>query len=312
MRRSTAKTKVVLLASALASGLTAWLWPSACTFAWAAGVKEQLKQDQYVPSESTLEQNVKDAHTIAVPPDKGEVDIGHLQGKANTTIFPDASLQTPTVEALPEPTVKLTQTASEADPNHGEKEREAAARGHGYLANGTKLLITDKENIVETPFGDLHVEPSSVVLIVCKPSVLAIYDLHDGSKHAINLSYHGTRPIDLLPGQALAITNGSETTFEEINPAPWVMYRRLSMTNKELPDLNVFRAEFNMAGMITGFPQLKSLSSSDDPAKKKAMSNMLKTAAIIHQVRGQFEPYQYYWSKELKKQLELQRQKQQH
>jgi len=303
-----AKSKLIMMAAGLAAALTAWHGQSASDLAWA-GTK--AKQEPYEPSETTLEQNVKDAHTIYLPPVKGEVDIKHLEGQGNYTIFPDTTLKTPTIELPSQPLINHAAPAARPDPNHGERENEALARGHSYLALGPQLLITDKEKVVETPFGEVHVEPSSIVLIVCNPSTLAVFDLHDGSKKAITIHHHDTKPIELLPGQALVIANGTESAFEEINPAPWVMYRRLSMTNKELPEFNVFRAQFNMGRMITGFPQLKSLSSSDDPAKKKAMANLLKTAAIMDQVSGGIEPYQYYLSKELRRHLDLERQKQQ-
>jgi len=325
MARAKSKYQCILLAAGLAGALTAWHWQGAGNFAWATEGQakankaskpetKQEKKQEYIPSDTTLEQNVKGEHTVTMPPLAGEVNVDRVQvkpeGNAPGSLFPDAALkiQTAPIEAPPV-TVKITGRENEADPNTGEKARGAAARGHRYLANGSTLLVPDTENIIETPFGELHVEQGSVALIVCKSSALAIYDLHDGSKNAITIHYHEAKPIELLPGRAVIIANGSESAFEEVNPAPWVEYRKLSMTNKELPNLNVFRAEFDMLHMIGGFPQLKALIKSPDPARKKAMANLLKTAVIMGQVGGRMEPYQHYLSRDIRRQLELERQK---
>ncbi|MBS2008485.1 MAG: hypothetical protein JST01_15670 [Cyanobacteria bacterium SZAS TMP-1] len=170
------------------------------------------------------------------------------------------------------------------------------------LRAGAYLDVATDNDVICTPFGDVHIAAQSVVLIVCQKSALAVFDLHDGKKKAVFIENHG-KVIPLDPGRAAIIANGSESDFAELNPAYFVPYRQLRMSSNELPELNVFRAEFNMMAMISGFPQLKSLANSPDPDKRKAIDNMLKTAVIMSQLGARSDQYIQYIPAAVQRQL---------
>ncbi|MBS1989117.1 MAG: hypothetical protein JSS83_01295 [Cyanobacteria bacterium SZAS LIN-3] len=157
------------------------------------------------------------------------------------------------------------------------------------LMSGPALIAPDKDTVVRTGFGSVRVAARAVALIVAFEGGLAVYNLHDNRHDAVVVE-RGAQKLSIMPGQNAVVTNRNVRFFEEVNPAAFVGYRRVSGRIDE-SGVKTFRSEFNIFSLIQGCEPLKQLIKSDEPAKQKLVNSMLKTAAILF-TTGSPVPYQ--------------------
>ncbi len=150
---------------------------------------------------------------------------------------------------------------------------------HQTLDQGALLFNSDENTVVDTPFGSVNLAAGSFALLVAFEDGLGVYDLHDGHKGAVAIKF-GSENTMLSPGQSAMITKSSAKTFEQLNPTQFVAYRKVINRTPE-KDLKLFRAEFDLGSMLHGLKPLRDMLASDSPKTRKAITNMLKTAAIM-------------------------------
>jgi hypothetical protein len=173
-----------------------------------------------------------------------------------------------------------------------------SATGHRKLDNGALFLEATENTQVATPFGSIGVTTGSVLLIVATDKILAVYNLHDTRKDAVVITYDkGT--VSVTPERVAILAKLSVKSFEEANPAPTVAYH--PPTCREVSkDLKLYQADFEISTLLQRFPQISNLLHSDDPTRRKTMSNVLKTGAIMSQLSQSGEPYGYYITPEVR------------
>lgn len=162
---------------------------------------------------------------------------------------------------------------------------------HRQWSSGPLLLSPLEDQVVETPYGKVCIADGSVVLLIVDDKELAVYNLHDTHKDAV-LVEHANGIHDVAPECVIVLGKSSLKTFQEANPAPFVAYRRVSISNLS-DDMRLFQAEFDF-GSMTRLPALRELLVKKDAKTQKSMGGMLKTAAIMVQVSQSSEPYGYY------------------
>jgi hypothetical protein len=163
---------------------------------------------------------------------------------------------------------------------------------HRSLERGPLLLLPEKNMTVDTPFGTVDVAANAAALIIVTSDGLAVYNLHDGHSNAVVVK-HSAGAVAVNPGRTAVLTRTSALSFADVNPAPFVSYRRVG--SKDLSaGLKLYQSEFDLLSMMRGLPQLSHLLKSDSVRTRRTMANIMKTAAILMQVNSGGEAYNMY------------------
>jgi mucin-19 len=167
------------------------------------------------------------------------------------------------------------------------------------MERGSLLLSPVQNETVDTPYGSVTVAANSVALIISSDNGLAVYNLHDTHKGAVAI-HTATSNITLAPGRSAVIT-ASAKSFEAVNPAPFIGYRRVSGHDASGQAAKIYQADFEILSALRGLPGVKDMMKAEDAKSRAAMSSMLKTAAILNQLSGSgsSEPYALYLTPEL-------------
>ncbi|MBX3151683.1 hypothetical protein KF728_16125 [Candidatus Obscuribacterales bacterium] len=170
------------------------------------------------------------------------------------------------------------------------------------VSRGTVLFAPPSDTLVTTPVGKIRIGEKSVALVMAFANGVAVYDLDDVRKGSIEVSVAG-KSIRLSPGQHVFITSESVRSFDEVNPAQMIGYRGITSQNLG-SGLKAFSAEFCVPHAINAVRPLKALIQSKHPNSKKISNHMLKTAAVLMQLRANngefqqvFRPSRTAWAK---------------
>jgi len=161
--------------------------------------------------------------------------------------------------------------------------------GDRHLERGAVLLSPETDTSVHTAFGEVRATSGSLALLVAFDGGVAVYNLHDTRKDAVVVT-SGNHRVSVPPGRSTVITGRKVRGFEEVNPAPFVAYRRMVESDYG-NGVRAFHSEFNLYSLMRGVDAIKKLIASDNPKTRKIASSMLKTAAILLQM-GNDKPYQ--------------------
>lgn len=183
-----------------------------------------------------------------------------------------------------------------------ESEHASEAAKETVVSRGTVLFAPPSDTLVTTPVGKIRIGEKSVALVMAFSNGVAVYDLDDARKGSIEVSVAG-RKLRLSPGQHVFITSESVRSFDEVNPAQMIGYRGITSQNLG-SGLKAFSAEFCVPHAINAVRPLKALIQSKHPNSKKISNHMLKTAAVLMQLRGNngefqqvFRPSRTAWAK---------------
>jgi hypothetical protein len=168
--------------------------------------------------------------------------------------------------------------------------KNAAGTKSVELTKGSVVFAPTKDTVVHTGYGDVTIGANSVVLVLSFNGGVAVYNLHDTKRGAVAIKC-GDHTMNAAPGQSVILTSATNASFDEINPAQLFLYR--NMTEQSLaPAMKAFTGEFAPLSAIHAVLPLKQLVNSKDPAARRLADNMLKTAAIVHQVHAVKGAYQ--------------------
>jgi hypothetical protein len=166
----------------------------------------------------------------------------------------------------------------------------SSERRESNLDRGSLVFAPAVDSSVKTPFGTVHVDAGSLVLILSFGNGLAVYDLDDSHKNAISVSAEGKKFM-LYPGMNLLVTRNSVRGFDEINPAQMFAYRNVS-EHALGGGLKAFSTEFFVPMAIQTIAPLKQMMSSNHPHARKMADHLLKTtAATIQMKTGSSQQY---------------------
>ncbi len=153
-----------------------------------------------------------------------------------------------------------------------------------HLKRGSVVFAPSHDTVVRTAYGDVKIDAKSLVLMMSFRNGLAVYNLHDEHSRAVSVKT-GDRELVLSPGMQVVITHDSVRSFEEVNPASLFGYRNLRVRNIG-QGLKSFMSEFSVPQAMTSVTTLRQLVTSRHPQARKCANHMLKTAAILSQMRS--------------------------
>lgn len=158
------------------------------------------------------------------------------------------------------------------------------------LHRGTVMAAPSTDAVINTPLGQIKVGAKSLALVMAFANGLAVYDLDDTRKGAVEV-IAGGKSITMSPGQHIFVTNSNVRGFEDVNPAQMIGYR--GITSQDLNNgLKVFSAEFSVPHACNAVKPLKQLLQSNHPHDKKIANHLIKTTAVTMQLRGRNGEYQ--------------------
>ncbi len=158
------------------------------------------------------------------------------------------------------------------------------------LHRGTVMAAPSTDAVINTPMGQIKVGAKSLALVMAFANGLAVYDLDDTRKGAVEV-IAGGKSMTLSPGQHIFVTNSNVRGFEDVNPAQMIGYR--GITSQDLNNgFKVFSAEFSVPHACNAVKPLKQLLQSNHPHDKKVANHLIKTTAVTMQLRGRNGEYQ--------------------
>jgi predicted ATPase len=158
------------------------------------------------------------------------------------------------------------------------------------LHRGTVMAAPSTDAVINTPLGQIKVGAKSLALVMAFANGLAVYDLDDTRKGAVEV-IAGGKSITLSPGQHIFVTNSNVRGFEDVNPAQMIGYR--GITSQSLNNgLKVFSAEFSVPHACNAVKPLRQLLKSNHPHDRKVANHLIKTTAVTMQLRGRNGDYQ--------------------
>jgi hypothetical protein len=152
------------------------------------------------------------------------------------------------------------------------------------LSQGAMLFSPARETEIKTKSANLKIAAESVVLIISLHDGVAVYDLHDRQKGAVEISTHG-KTLSLYPGRFALLSAAPGKSFGELNPTLAIGYRnieRLRLT----PHLEAYTADYCLSHAMQTVEPLNKILLSQNPRCKSFANRLLKTAAILSQLTG--------------------------
>jgi hypothetical protein len=159
------------------------------------------------------------------------------------------------------------------------------------LKHGSVVFAPTEDTVVHTPQGTLNIAAHSLVLVIAYAQGVAIYDLDDKRQAAVRINCDGQN-IVLSPGKSVFLTSEMTKRFEEINPTQMIAYSNLK--SHTFGERRVFIADFSQMTAAYAVLPLKQLLGSNHPEAKKIGRSLLKTTAILSQMRATAPAYQQY------------------
>ena len=150
------------------------------------------------------------------------------------------------------------------------------------LRRGAVVFAPSVDTALELPGAKLKLAANSVALVVSTSDAVSIYDFDDRRKESVVLETNGER-IALSPGQHVTIGSGTDV-FGDLNPLEGIPHRALTVS-KTKGGKSVFTSEFSVVAAMQGLKPISGVMSSKHKRSQQISSNLMKTAAVILQLR---------------------------
>ncbi|MBS1994864.1 MAG: hypothetical protein JSS86_01080 [Cyanobacteria bacterium SZAS LIN-2] len=153
-----------------------------------------------------------------------------------------------------------------------------------HLSRGSVLSIARADRKITTAFGDVNIAANSMVLVMAFDHGMAVYNFDDTHPNAVTVTAGG-KAIAVHPGTSTLITASHVKSFEQVNPAQLVFYRR--MVEHELDgNLKAYRSEFSIRSAMHAVRPLRELLVARDKETSRVANHFLKTTAILMQMQS--------------------------
>jgi hypothetical protein len=152
------------------------------------------------------------------------------------------------------------------------------------LGQGAVLFFPSQDTVVKTKTASVKIAGGSVVLVMGLHEGVAVYDLHDRQKGAVEIS-SAENTISLYPGRFALVSAAPGKDFAELNPAQAIGYRDLEK-HSLAPGLLAYSGDFCLQHAMQAVEPLKKVMLSQNRLCKLFAHHLLKTAAIISQLKG--------------------------
>lgn len=151
------------------------------------------------------------------------------------------------------------------------------------MAYGSVLFCPRKAISIYSRFGEIHLSAGAVVLIVSRPTLLAIYDLHDS--HCVDVVLKTSHAsFALSPGQHITLTNRSVDSYAQVDPFRTVAHRKMRVRCLD-STTRLFTSEFSLVSVMNLIRQMAPAAACEGATYRRVLSRLIKNAAIIQTVQ---------------------------
>ncbi len=160
------------------------------------------------------------------------------------------------------------------------------------LDNGCALFAAVQNMTVETPHAKVVIDRGSAVLIVSDKHGTAVFDLHDGKKHAVQIITR-EKTLSMSPGVHITVCPKSHNRFADVNLAETIAHRDIQTTVTESGG-TVFTSEFSIPSAIETVRTIYGMIHAPAPEHASLSNNIMKTVAILQILspsRSRFEQH---------------------
>lgn len=158
------------------------------------------------------------------------------------------------------------------------------------LSSGSFLCTPGEDTIFETSLANVKVDKGAMVLVMVRDQSLAIFNLHDTHKNAVQVKV-GESSLALSPGRQAVLTRSKSDQFHLVNPAEIFQYRDL--TRKLLAGgIQMFSSEFCIPTALLAIKPAKQLLASTNKTARRLTDNVLKTTAIVAELNRSTTPFE--------------------
>jgi len=157
------------------------------------------------------------------------------------------------------------------------------------FSKGSLILAPKSDVQVETAYGDVSVGAKSLVLLMATPDSVAVYNLDDWQKGAVQVT-SGGKTMSLSPGRHAVVSRSNGTSFDSVNPAECFGYRNLNSFELE-NGMRAHTGEFSIPWAIQAVKPLRHLVKNQHAGSQQVVNHLMKTTAVLMHMQGA-APYQ--------------------
>ena len=143
---------------------------------------------------------------------------------------------------------------------------------------------------VKTGFGQVRIAKDAVVLVMHLKKGMAVYDFHDGRRGDVVVC-GGRRSFVLGPGRSLILADAAVAEMGDVSPVACIGYRAVAV-RRVAPGVNAISSEFSLMSGLAGVGVFGRMRRSGLARDARIMRRMIKSAAIIAQIRPGSEQFQ--------------------
>jgi len=169
---------------------------------------------------------------------------------------------------------------------------ETALAGSHELGAGSAVYAPSKDMVVNTPHAKVSIAQNSLVLVVSGAHGTSVYDLHDGKREAVKVSFGG-KQVSLSPGRHATVCSRSANSYTTVNPVESILHRDVDQV-ATASGAAAFTSEFAIHSAVQSVGALDAIVKSSHPECAKLSGKLLKTAAVLMHISGSREPFQHY------------------
>jgi hypothetical protein len=164
--------------------------------------------------------------------------------------------------------------------------KHPTAENHLNLDKGNVLLSPDKDIVVGTHEGNIHMAAGAIAFIMESGNDVVIYDLRQSGPKQINIVV-GKNELTLHPGHMMVLTREHVTDFEDIDTeCHMISYRGAQQIPLTHTEVKAFAAEFSIASAIITIKPLNELIASESKDDHVVLEKIIKGAVMLNDFSG--------------------------
>ena len=163
---------------------------------------------------------------------------------------------------------------------------QAGAIKEFTLGQGSALIAHRQHVVINTGLAKVHVLPGSIAYVAQFGKTVSVYnlgDVHDGDVHLVL----GGKIVAVPVGQHVVLTQENEPRFEAVNHITGIQSRNAA-SDGTMNGVTVYHAEFSPTSALDHIKQFEALINSKRPDDRKLSQRLIKTAAVLMQMRPPF------------------------
>ncbi len=153
------------------------------------------------------------------------------------------------------------------------------------LHDGTAFSAHHEPVRINTDRGEVRIAGKSVVYVVSHSKSVAIYNIADHKAGDVTVKTPGQKRIVLKSGEQVVLSGKENREFSKANPAPEIASDRLKDLGEDA-ETKIFNAEFSPTAALDHARRFQELVNSKSQADRALVDHVLKTAAIVLQLRA--------------------------